>query len=227
MRITRIAVQERNPSRRNLYVDDAFALGIGTETLLRFGLRAGDEISHETLREIEKTEELVNARGAALRYLGVRPRTEQEIRDKLRDKEFGDEEIAQTISGLKTAGLINDPEFARMYVRDAMLKHPAGALMLRRKLILLGVDRATVDQAITEILSTVNLEETARALACDFIRKTRNLKPGETPRRLRTRISAYLGRRGFSWDLIQSTLKAVLPGSSGPDEQEDSEAPGV
>jgi SOS response regulatory protein OraA/RecX len=114
-----------------------------------------------------------------------------------------------------------------MFVRDAMLKHPAGALMLRRKLILLGVDRASVDQAITETLSTVNLEETARALACDFIRKTRNLKPGETPRRLRTRVSAYLGRRGFSWDLIQSTLKAVLPGLSGPDEQEDSEAPGV
>ena len=141
MKITQIAPQQRNPSRRNLYVDDTFAAGISTETLLRFGLRVGDEITHATLQEIEKTEELVNAHGAALRYLGVRPRTEKEIRDKLREKEFGDEEIARTIAELKASGLANDREFARMYIRDAMLKRPAGAMMLRRKLLLLGVEK--------------------------------------------------------------------------------------
>lgn len=212
MRITEISPQQRNPSRRNLYVDGAFVLGVSAETLLRFGLRQGDAITHETLREIEKIEELINAKGAALRYLGVRPRTEKEIRDKLREKEFGDEEIARTIVELKGTGLLNDAEFARMYIRDAMLKRPAGALMLRRKLLLLGVDRATIDEAIGEIFAETDLEATALAVARDYVRKTRNLRKGESAHKRRSRVAAHLGRRGFSWDVIQSVVKALFVG---------------
>jgi regulatory protein len=223
MKITRIAAQERNPSRRNLYVDDVFALGVSAETLLRFGLRAGDEITHERLREIEQTEELVNARGTALRYLGVRPRTEKEMRDKLREREFGDEEIAKTIADLRAARLIDDPAFARMYIRDTMMKRPSGAIMLRRKLLLLGVNRETVDEAIQELLSAVNLEEQALSVAREFVRKTRNLRKGESPRKLRSRAASHLARRGFGWDVIQGALKTLL-GDEGSPEAPSSDA---
>ncbi len=221
MQITEISPQQRNPSRRNLCVDGAFALGVSAETLLRFGLRKGDSITHETLREIEKIEELINAKGAALRYLGVRPRTEKEIRDKLREKEFGDEEIARTIADLKGAGLLDDAAFARMYIRDAMLKRPSGAMALRRKLLLLGVDRTTVDEAIGEIFAETDLEAAALGVARDFVRKTRNIRNGETRVKLRGRVAAHLARRGFAWDVIQSVLKSLFAGSAGNEDEAD------
>ncbi len=143
MRITSIEPQKKNPTRRNIFADGDFVAGVSAETLLRFGLRVGDEIAPPLIAAIEKAEELVGAKGVALRFLTVRPRTEREIRDKLREKEFGDEEIAQTIASLKASGLLDDAAFARMYIRDALAGRGAGKILLKKKLLLLGVEKNT------------------------------------------------------------------------------------
>ena len=113
MRITRIEPQKKNPHRKNIYADEQFLIGVSDETLLRFGLRTGDELGDATLKALQATEELLGAKSVALRFLARRQRTEKEIRNKLREKEFGDEEIQKTIDDLRTLGFLNDEEFAR------------------------------------------------------------------------------------------------------------------
>jgi regulatory protein len=213
MRITTIEPQKKNPSRRNIYADGEFVLGVSAETLLRFGLRVGDAMPPTLIKAIEKADELVGARGVALRFLSVRPRTEREIRDKLREKEFGDEEIAQTITALKSAGLLDDATFARMYIRDALAGRPAGKMLLKRKLLLLGVEKSIVQDALEETFTGVDVHATALALAKQFIRKTQNLKKGETPVKRRNRVSSFLARKGYGWDVIEGVLKQVLTDS--------------
>jgi len=210
MRITSIEPQKKNPTRRNIYAHGEFILGISAETLLRFGLRVGDELPPALMTAIEKAEELVGAKGAALRFLAVRPRTEREIRDKLREKEFGDEEISHTIQALTKAGLLDDAAFARMYIRDALAVRPAGKMLLKRKLLLLGVDKRVADDAIEETFMGVDVHATALALAREFTKKTRNLKKNETPLKLRSRVSAFLARKGYGWDVIEEVIKDVL-----------------
>ena len=210
MRITKIEPQKKNPARRNIYGDDEFVVGVSAETLLRFGLRVGDELPPVLITAIEKAEELVGAKGVALRYLTVRPRTEREIRDKLREKEFGDEEIARTITSLKSAGLLDDASFARMYIRDALAGRPAGKMLLKRKLLLLGVEKSVVEDAIEETFSGVDVQATALALARQFIKKTQNLKKDESPMKRRGRISSFLARKGYGWDTIEAVLKQVI-----------------
>jgi regulatory protein len=185
-------------------------IGISAETLLRFGLRVGDEIPPALINALEKAEELVGAKGAALRFLTVRPRTEREIRDKLREKQFGDEEIAQTITGLKTVGLLDDGAFARMYIRDALAGRPAGKMLLKKKLLLLGVDKSVIDAAIEETFAGVDVQATALALARQFIKKTQNLKSGETAMKTRNRVSTFLARKGYGWDVIATVLKEIF-----------------
>ncbi len=209
MRITALEPPKKNPMRRNIYGDGEFVLGISAETLLRFGLRVGDELPPVLITALEEAEELVGAKGVALRFLQVRPRTIREIRDKLREKEFGDEEIAQTIESLKKAGLLDDAAFARMYIRDALAGRGAGKLLLKRKLLLLGVEKSVVEEAIVEEFSGVDVQAAALALAKQFIKKTQNLKKDETPMKRRNRISAFLARKGYGWDVIESVLKQV------------------
>lgn len=218
MRITSIEPQKKNPARRNVYGDGEFVIGISAETLLRFGLRAGDDLPPALLKALEKSEELVGARGIALRYLQVRPRTEREIRDKLREKEFGDEEIAQTITALKSAGLIDDPGFARMYIRDALAGRPAGKMLLRKKLLLLGVEKKTVDEAIEETFTGVDVQAAALALARQFVKKTKNLRKDEPAIKRRNRVSAFLARKGYGWDVIEGVMKELFRGSPDPEE---------
>ncbi len=223
MRITAITPQERNPARRNIYVDGKFAVGVGAETLIRFGLRTGDEVSAERLREIEASEELVSARAVALRFLGIRPRTEKEIRDKLREKEFGDEEILKTIGALKQARLLDDEEFARAYVSDQIAKRPAGALLLRKKLFLLGVSKEIIEETLKGFLGPEKDEARALMLARDFVRKSRAMRPREPQIKLRKRTGSFLGRRGFTWDVIQTVCKSLFAESGDNTDEQSSE----
>ncbi len=210
MRITSITPQERNPSRRNIFVDGEFSLGVGPETLIRFGLRTGDDVTPEFLQQVEKVEELVSARAAAMRYLGVRPRTVKEMRDKLREKEFGDEEIQKTIESLKVARLLDDAEFARAYVSDQLAKRPAGAMLLRRKLMLLGVSKEIIEETLKGFLGPEQNQARALSIGRDFVRKSRAMRPHEEEVKLRKRTGSFLGRRGFSWDVIQVVCKKLF-----------------
>lgn len=212
MRITKIESQQKRPGRKNIYADGKFVAGVSAETLLKLALRPGDEIGPEQLKAIQAAESAQSARNTALRFLSTRPRTEREIRSKLREKEFSDEEISSVIQDLHQSGLLDDRQFARLFVRNAMTLRPAGAPVLRRKLLLLGVDRKTIDEIIAEELSGESQTETARELARRFVAKARAARKED--QKLRARLSGYLARRGFPWDTIRDATREAL----GPDE---------
>jgi regulatory protein len=207
VRITKIENQKRHPGRKNIYVDGEFLAGVSGETLLRLAFRTGDELGAEQIRVLKKTEELVSARNVALRYLATRPRTVREVRDKLRDREFADAEIGRVIEELKGSGLLDDEEFARIYIRNALALRPSGELLLRRKLLFLGVDKQTVERAISDTIRTGDREEQASRAAETFLKRSAKARRGESPEKMRQRLSAYLARRGFSWDVIEGILK--------------------
>jgi len=210
MRITKIETQRRDPGRKSIFADGRFLAGVSDETLLRLGLRTGDSIGRDVVKLLLRTEELLNARNVALRFLSYRPRTEREVRDKLREKEFGDAEIARTLDELKSNGLVNDAEFALLYIRNALALRPAGKLLLTRKLLALGVARKTVDEAIGETLSTEDQQSGAMTTAERLLRKVKGSGKKEDPRKLRQRLAATLLRRGYSWDTVEAALHKVL-----------------
>lgn len=218
MRITKIEPQKKRPGRKNIYADGQFLSGVSNETLMRLALRAGDEITPERLRALQQTEELIHAKGVALRFLSTRPRTEREIRDKLREKEFSDEEIVRTIEELKKSNLLNDQEFARMYIRDALALRPLGRSVLRRKLLLLGVDRSVTDGALDEAFAHIDLHAIVRDAAEQFLKKTLTSQKKPDPRKVRARLTAFLLRRGYSWDIAGPIVKS-LTGARETDEQ--------
>lgn len=210
MRITKIERQKRHPGRQNIFADGKFVAGVSNETLLKLALRTGDEIGAEQLKALQATETLQGAKNTALRFLATRPRTEREIRTKLRDKEFSDEEIGRVVQDLRQGGLLDDREFSRMYIRNARALRPAGAAILRRKLLLLGVARPLVDEILAEELTEADQSETARNLAAHFVARAKSTRKTESPEKLRARLTGYLGRRGFPWETIREVIDHVL-----------------
>ena len=207
MRITGIEKQKKRADRRNIYADGAFLAGVSTETLARLALRVGDEIGPDQLKILQQMEEQHGARRVALRFLATRPRTEKEIRSKLESKEFGEEEIRKTLADLAAAHLVDDLEFTRAFLRDARTLRPAGAIQIKRKLLLLGVARETIEQVVREDLPPETEAEAARALAEKFLRRSRGSGTPEPLEKRRARLAAFLGRKGYSWEIIQTILK--------------------
>ena len=209
MRITRIETQKKRRDRVSIFVDDEFAVGLSKETLLRAALRVGDDLPASRIAALSADETLYQARTSALRLLARRPRSERELRDRLREKEFADDVISRVVTNLKETGLVNDAEFARIYVRNALTLRPQGEIQLRQKLLLLGVARPTIDETLHEILPGVNEEEMARSLATRFLARSWGSGAGADPRKRRQRVGAMLARRGYAWSIISSVLKSI------------------
>ncbi|HTY59417.1 MAG TPA: RecX family transcriptional regulator, partial [Bacteroidota bacterium] len=184
-----------------------------TDTLIRFGLRTGDEITEATLQKLSHAEEILAAKNAALRYLAVRPRSEREIRDALRDKEFSDQVAAETIASLKESRLLDDAAFARSYIRNAIVLKPSGRVLLRQKLLLLGVERSLAEEALDEVLEKgTELDEAEKAARGFAAKKTRARSQGPE---FRKKLTAYLLRRGYSWEIVRQAAKKALEDDKG------------
>jgi len=218
MKITRIENQKNRPTRKNIYADGAFVAGVSAETLLAFGLRTGDDITPERIRLLERAEEILGAKTAALRFLAVRPRSVREVRDRLREREFGDEEIAKTVEDLTAAGLLNDAAFARSFVRNALALKPTGRIALMQKLLALGVGKEIALGALDEILTEAAQAADAARAASGFMRRFTGLRGPENPAKIRARLTAFLLRRGYPWGIVGPVVKKAVAGGEPDDE---------
>lgn len=221
MRITRIETQKKTPGRVNIFADGEFLLGLSKETLIRAGLRVGDEISSLQVADLTARDTLLSAKNSALRLLSIRPRSEKEITDRLREKEFSEKDISTVINELREARLVNDAEFARSFIRNALALRPVGELQIRRKLLLLGVPKVLVDDAVSHILGEVDMTAVAREAALAYQRRSRNSPASRDPRKARINLAAFLARRGYSWSTINAVMKTLdlAKGDAADDEQ--------
>lgn len=194
-------------------------VGVDAETLARLALRTGDALSEEQLRSLRQTEELLAAKNAALRLLATRPRSEREIRDRLRRKDVPDVQISHVTEELKAAGLLNDAEFARLYIRNALTLRPAGGRHLRQKLLQFGVDRDTIEDALQECAREADFREETMKAARQYIRRHRSERIAPDNMHLKKRLAAFLQRRGFSWDDITPTVERILEKGSVDDHE--------
>ena len=220
MRITRIERQKKRPDRVSIYADGEFLTGVSRETFLRAALRVGDEISQDLVSTLQEEESLFAARNSALRLLSVRPRAERELRDRLREKEFSEAHIGRVVNDLKRAALVDDDAFAKTYIRNALTLRPVGEARIRQKLLLLGVERATVEEAVREVLGQVDMVAVARETARKFLRRTHTTGKEPDPQKARQRLTAHLSRRGYSWNTISAVLTSLSLPSSGDEGNE-------
>ena len=214
MRITRIESQKRRSGRKSIYADGKFLAGVDAETIARLALRPGDSLSEEQVTSLLQTEEFLAAKNAALRLLAIRPRTEREIRDRLRRKNLPDAQIARVTGELKAAGLLDDAEFARLYIRSARTRKPSGGRRLREKLLQLGVDRTTIEDVLEEHSRETDLREETMRAARQYLRRHRSERIAPDNTQLKKRLIAFLERRGFAWEDIMATAERALESGS-------------
>lgn len=204
--ITRLQAQEHDAQRVNVFIDDTFALGISLDTLAQADLFVGKMIDSTQWKRLVAAEQSGRAFQLAVRYLQARPRSQAEVRDRLKRAEIAPELIKQTLERLQELDLLNDRAFAEAWVNYRNTTGPRGQKMLRSELLQKGVDRATV----AEVLDDEELlgDEAARALelARGRLRSYANVADWATFQR---RLGGYLLRRGFDYATVRSVVAQV------------------
>lgn len=117
MRITDIQEQkQRRKNRVNVYLDERFGFGADKTILVDFDLYIGKELDQPEIDKIVVQDQANKALQKCFLLLGLRPRSEKELRDKLKIKQFDPKIIDQTIKKVEELGYLNDAEFARIFI---------------------------------------------------------------------------------------------------------------
>lgn len=199
-RITDLKPQKRRTDRYNLYLDGSYKFPVSANTVLAAGLHVGLEISEQELLDVQQAAEVGNAHDKALNFLDLRRRSTKEIRDYLWRKEFEPDVIQSVIDRLTKAGLLNDEEFARAWVRDRLLLKPKSKRALSAELFAKGVARDTADI----ILAELDGDDELSALKDSLNRRLRQSK--YATRENDDKLIAALAREGYKYSDIKSCL---------------------
>lgn len=200
-RITRIEPQKKNEKRLNVYLDGCFAFGLDEGVALAHHLHEGDALNECAIDKILRTEEKSKAKQKGLSLLSYRPRSTEEFKKKLLEKGFSENTVADVIDDFLRVGLLNDGEFALALARSKMDYRPMAKRLLMRELFLKGIDGDVADKVIEDVYEGLTEVEVARRL----VRKRTERYKGDS--RIRKRITDFLVRRGFHWDVINEALR--------------------
>lgn len=220
MVVTGIERQTKRPGRYSIFVDGEFAVGVRSEVLLAAGVRIGDGITPERIEQLKIDEELGAARGIATRYLGIRRRTEWEVRRRLTSKAFPESVIEDVVGELLSSGQINDREFILAFVHDAQLRKPSGPRMLAAKLRGKGLNRQTITEVLPMALPDEEQGQLALKCASGYVSKLkRRALAGKVfpPGKMQGMLRGYLAGRGFESAEINAAMKSVLWDTGKPE----------
>ena len=151
----------------------------------------------------------------AVKLLAAKPRSIQELRERLLEKQWTDEAAVEyALSKLEEYGYLDDERFAFGFASYRVRQKPVGRQRLARDLKTRKVSKETADAALELVYQETPEEE----LIARAIEKRVRLRGRPATRQETKSLYDHLLRLGFSYDLI---IRKVREASAAPEEGED------
>jgi regulatory protein len=140
----------------------------------------------------------------ALKFLGFRARSEQEVRVKLAQLGFPQRTVETTLERLLTLNLLNDEQFARAWALTRVERQGFGPLRVEKELRTKGVSQSLIDRIVGEAIGPKQGKERAQV----FLEKRFGNKDLRDPK-VRRRVVGLLQRRGYRDSVIAEVLQTT------------------
>jgi regulatory protein len=193
---------QRNGNRSTkVFLDGQPVLTLEIEAVVNQGLHVGQELSTVEIEALNREGHFYRCLNAAYRFLGYRPRSETEMRQRLVKRGFQSDVAEAVITRLKEQSLLDDVAFARFWKENRETFSPRSrwltGLELRRK----GVP----DNIISTVVSDVDDDDSAYRAASSRLRRL----PLSDYQTFHRRLGDFLKRRGFNYGVIARTVQRL------------------
>lgn len=195
MLITAIERQKRNKTRFNIYIDGEFKVSLTDFDIMAAGLKVDKEISEEFFERVVKEAELNGCFNYLIDYIGKYLRTEKQIRDKLKEKNYSSEAIEKAIEKAKEYKYIDDNYVSEVYIGAKSKNY--GKLKIKNELIKMGVKKTLAEEKVNEITE----EGAVTNVAEKYLKGKREISFKE-----KQKLYRHLAARGFEYDEIKEGL---------------------
>ena len=199
--ITKLTTARSRDKKINIYLDGKYAFSLPAKDVTRAGLRTHQELAESQVAELIAADRYRRCYNAAISFISYKPRSEYEVRQKLRQRRFDGPDIEKTITSLKDQGLIDDEAFARFWKENRQDCSPRSRWLTGMELKRKGID----DDLIAQTVDDVDDEQNAYLVAVNKARKT---SPDDY-QVFRRKLGDFLKRRGFRYDVINITVEKV------------------
>ena len=196
MKITAIKAQVKREGRYSIFVDDKYAFSLSAEGLLDAHLVTGQELSQVDVTDYKRLSQEDKAYNLALAYVARRMRSEGELHDYFRRKQYAPELAEQLLAKLRRLRFVDDAEFARRWVENRRRLKATSTKKLRLELR----EKKVNSEVIQTVLAEDETDE--HQLLRDLVEKKRRISRYQDDQKL----MMYLARQGFTYDDIKAAL---------------------
>lgn len=196
MKITDIKQQVKREGRYSIFVDGKFNFGLSEAALMTSGIRIGLELTGEELDRLKDTARTDKAYSQALGQVSRRPRSEWEMRDYLKRKEYEPELVQEIIDRLYAGKWLDDLDFARRWVENRRLLKSTSKRRLQQEL----KAKRVKDDVIQKALEEDDTDESA--VLRDLVTRKRKQSRYQDDQKL----TAYLMRQGYNYGDVKDAM---------------------
>lgn len=201
--ITKILKKGRNV---RLFLSDERAVILTKDILLKYELRAGDEISDFKLKSIVVESDSLRARVYIDYLLAMRSYSTGLLKVKLEQKGFDLSVIKSVLLDYMNRGLLDDRKFARQLVESMLRNQPAGRGYIVARLQQKYIGRKLAGEVADELFSGINESD----LALRVLRKRWSYFSKFELDIARRKAYNYLSRRAINYRAAQQAFDAMV-----------------
>jgi len=200
-KVTDLRSGKERGKRVNIFLDGEFAFSLEAEVVAKERLQVGQELSTDQIEALVGSAHFHRCFNAAVHYLSYRPRSESELRMRLRKRSFDSDNLEAVITRLKEQGLVDDMAFAQFWKDNRESFSPRSRWLTKLELKQKGVANDIIDQVVDTIDDDNNAYQAA-------LSKARSLSYSDY-QSFRRRLGEYLKRRGFSYRVINHAVEQI------------------
>ncbi len=184
--------------RADVALDDGSAFSLSLDVIADRGVAEGGSLTAAERQALEDEDQRRGAIQSALRLVAAHPRSEQDLRQRLRRRKWSPTAANAAVARMRELGYLDDSAFARFFVEGRQASTPRSRRFLQYELARHGVDKETV----VEATDGVSDEEAAYDAAQRRLRVLQGLDYQTFQRRLGT----FLSSRGFGYGVARQVI---------------------
>ena len=201
-KITKIAVQEKDKTRCNIYLDGEFAFALSAESVYSLHIKKGDELTEKQIKEFTLEGEKSKALSKAISYVSKTLKTNKQVKTYLYGKGFTDNVVYYVTDKLKEYGYVDDFIFAKRYIESNY--KTKGKRLLECKLMEKGVSKDNIKKAFYEL--EITFDDSVINIAI------KHFKNKEKTYENLSKTYKYLIGKGFSYAEAEIGINAIKEG---------------
>lgn len=182
--------------------DNGEEIKISEDTLVNFGLYKGQEVEEEFVENLKFEDEKSEALLLSYKFL-QRNKTKHQLVDYLYKNKIQRDIIDIILPILEEKNYLNDEDYARRYLSDALNIKKYGKIKTRYMLMSKGINKKIIEKVMEDYdyeLEYMN--------ALELIEK--RISKDETDPKIINSAKNYLQGRGFEFEIINFTLDDYL-----------------